>query len=445
MIAVATSTMLLDAIPAAPLSSVDPPHGTKRVRIACPDARPPAYQAAIACARAGFLDGFITSYYYRGGPPRWLGRVAPSSFARLDGFLKRRHEAGIPREKVRSCWSFDLALAVERRLGASRPGTRHALARWRTRHFDRQLAQDLARHRPDAALIFSDVGSEFAMPLCRDHGVATILSMVHGDVREERLVLEREAESAPDFFPIYLGDGPVDRDELDWLHERRLLDIAAADRILVPSEHIAGELERHGTSRDRIIVIPYAADVGRFVPDAAKHHGDSCTFLFAGGITQRKGIKYVLEAWRRIRRPGWRLQLLGALPADPGPLRPYLDDVELLGRVPHAQVPARMAAADVFVFPSLFEGSAVVTYEALACGLPSIVTAEAGSVVRDGREGLIVPARDIESLAAAMERLGRDPALREHLATAARARAEEFDWPRYHLAVLEAIGTTVRA
>src|SRR5262249_58644704 len=167
------------------------------------------------------------------------------------------------------------------------------------------------------------------------------------------------------------------------------------------------------------------------------------TCLFAGGITQRKGIKYVLEAWRRVRRPGWRLQLLGALPAQPGPLAPYLDEVEVLGRVPHAEVPARMAAADVFVFPSLFEGSAVVTYEALACGLPCIVTAEAGSVVRAAREGRILPARDFEALAAAMEELGGDPALRAHLAAAARSRAEASDWPRYHAAVLDAIAATV--
>jgi glycosyltransferase involved in cell wall biosynthesis len=267
--------------------------------------------------------------------------------------------------------------------------------------------------------------------------------MVHGDVREERLVLEREAEAAPDFFPIYLGDGPIDREELDWLHQRRLLDIARADRILVPSEHIAGELERHGTPRERVSVVPYAADTRRFVPEPGKRHGSSCTFLFAGGITQRKGIKYVLEAWRRVRRPSWRLQLLGALPADPGPLVPYLGEVELIGRVPHAEVPARMAAADVFVFPSLFEGSAVVTYEALACGLPCIVTAEAGSVVRDGREGRIIPARDVEALAAAMEEFGGNAGLREHLAAAARARAEAFDWPRYHAAVLEAIAQAV--
>jgi glycosyltransferase involved in cell wall biosynthesis len=99
-----------------------------------------------------------------------------------------------------------------------------------------------------------------------------------------------------------------------------------------------------------------------------------------------------------------------------------------------------MAAADVFVFPSLFEGSAVVTYEALASGLPGIVTPSAGSVARDGLEGLIVPPADVEALAGAMERLGDDPDLRETMAVAARARAETFDWSRYHASLRAEIG-----
>ena len=98
-----------------------------------------------------------------------------------------------------------------------------------------------------------------------------------------------------------------------------------------------------------------------------------------------------------------------------------------------------MASADVFVFPSLFEGSAVVTYEAMACGLPCIVTAEAGSVVRHGRDGLIVPARDIEALADAMERLGTDASVRAACAVSARTQAQAHDWLRYHDAVIGAV------
>ena len=422
------------------------PHGPRRVMVGCPDARPPAYQAVVGLERARMLDLFVTSFYYGGdGPLSAFGRrVAPRRFARWQDVLRRRHDPEIPRARVRSAWGFDLALGLERRLAGRRPGSRRRVARWRTRRFDRGLARALERHRPEAALVFSDVGSEFALPECRRLGIPSVLSMVHGDVREERSVLEREVETAPDFAPIYLGDGALDRDELAWLHDRRLLDIELADRILVPSEHIARALVGHGTARSKIAVIPYAADTRRFLPLESKRHDASCTFLFAGGITQRKGIKYLLEAWRRIRRPGWRLQLLGPLPSRIGPLGAYLDEVEPLGRVSHSEVPARMAAADVFVFPSLFEGSAVVTYEALACGLPSVVTPDAGSVVRDGVEGFVVPPRDIEALAGRMERLGLDPDLRAEMAAEARVRALEFDWPRYHSALIEALGAAIR-
>lgn len=413
-----------------------------RVMVACPDARPPAYQAAIGLAEAGLLDRFVTGFYHRGHgvASEWARRLLPCQFARIRRTLRRRHDRRIPAARVESAWSFDAALAAEARLAARRPEAQHAVARWRTRRFDRIVADAIGRRRPDAALVFSDVGSELALPACREWGVTSVLSMVHGDVREEKAVLEIEAAESPDFFPIYLGDGRLDLGALDWLHQRRLRDIERADRILVPSDHIARTLARHGTPPGRISVIPYAADCRRFTPLPGKRHDASCTFLFAGGITQRKGIKYLLEAWKRIRRPGWKLQLLGALPSDPGPLTAHLGEVEHLGKVAHAEMPARMAAADVFVFPSLFEGSAVVTYEALACGLPSLVTPDAGSVVRDGREGFVVPARDVGALAGRMERLGTDPELRATMAVAARARAEEFDWPRYHAALIGAVG-----
>jgi starch synthase len=411
------------------------------VVVACPDARPPAYQAVIGLGRAGLLQRFLTaSYYDPDGPLAKLARrLAPNRLSRLESVLLRRHEAEIPPGRVLTVPCVDLSLRIEARLAGRSPTFKRMIAQARTTWFDRRLARMLARHRPEALLVFSDVGSCATLPLCRRLGIPTVLSMVHGDVREEALVLDQEAALAPEFFSIYLGDGVLDRAELAWLHRRRLRDVALADLILVPSDHIARTLVDHGTSRRKIRVVPYAADCHRFHPLAGKRHDATCTFLFAGGITQRKGIKYLLEAWSRVRRPGWKLQLLGALPKNPGPLASLLDQVELLGRVAHADVPARMAAADVFVFPSLFEGSAVVTYEALACGLPSVVTPAAGSVVRDGIEGFVVEPRDVNVLAHRMEQLGNTPELRTQMSAAARCRARDFDWPRYHKSIIDAV------
>ncbi len=309
-----------------------------------------------------------------------------------------------------------------------------------------RVARAIERRRPGAALIFSDVGSEFALPTCRRLGIPA--DPQHGPRRRPRGAGRPRpgGRSPPDFFPIYLGDGKLDRGDLDWLHRRRLRDIDLADRILVPSDHIADDPGPHGTPRERIRRHPVRGRHEAVPARSGKRHDRRCTFLFAGGITQRKGIKYLLEAWRRVRRPGWRLQLLGALPSDPGPLRRYLGEVEHLGRVGHGEMPAQMAAADVFVFPSLFEGSAVVTYEALACGLPSIVTPNAGSVVRDGVEGLIVPAGR-RRCAGGGDGAGsaRRPDLRARMAASARTRAEAFGWDRYQASLASAFAEVVPA
>jgi glycosyltransferase involved in cell wall biosynthesis len=415
----------------------EPSASEPRILVACPDARPPAYEAVAGFAKSGRLESFHTGYYY-GGADRTtvLARqYAPCHYLKLRKRLKRRHHPAIPASRVTSHLAFDLALAVESRCGSRVVALRRQAARWRTDQFDRQIARAIDADRPDVAFVFSDVASRHALPRCRELGIPTILSMVHGDVREEREVLEREAARSPEFFSIYLADGPVDRDELDWLHQRRLNDLDRADRILVPSEHIREELIRHGTDGSRIAVVPYAADTRRFRPDPSKRHDDTCTFLFTGGITQRKGIKDLLDAWRLVRRPGWRLRLLGGLPANPAPLEPYRDEVEWLGRVGHGEVARIMASADVFVFPSLFEGSAVVTYEALACGLPSVLTPSAGSVARQGLEAEIVSPADPEALATAMARLGGDPEYRAELSKNARARALDFTWTRYQTAL----------
>ena len=157
--------------------------------------------------------------------------------------MLRRHDPEIPAGRVTAVPAVDLVLRLEARAAGRSRTLKRMLAQVRTDEFDRRLARLVARRRPGAVLVFSDVGSEFdAARSAGELGIPTVLRMVHGDVREEAEVLAREAEASPEFFPLYLGDGALDRDELDWLHRRRLRDLALADLILVPSEHIAETL-----------------------------------------------------------------------------------------------------------------------------------------------------------------------------------------------------------
>src|SRR5215213_10182770 len=98
-----------------------------------------------------------------------------------------------------------------------------------------------------------------------------------------------------------------------------------------------------------------------------------------------------------------------------------------------------LSKATVHVFPSQCEGSAKVTYEAAACGLPQITTREAGDVVTDGVEGLIVPPANVDALAEAIRHLYDHPETVERMSLAARERVvHNFTWDHFRTRLLGA-------
>jgi glycosyltransferase involved in cell wall biosynthesis len=104
-----------------------------------------------------------------------------------------------------------------------------------------------------------------------------------------------------------------------------------------------------------------------------------------------------------------------------------------------------LSQSTVHVFPSQWEGSAKVTYEAAACALPQITTREAGDVVRDDVEGIIVKPRDVDAIAAALEHLYRHPEIVERMGNAARRRVvENFTWDHFRTRLLDAYEIAMR-
>ena len=127
--------------------------------------------------------------------------------------------------------------------------------------------------------------------------------------------------------------------------------------------------------------------------------------LFAGSLQPRKGADALLTALTTLDDFDWRMEIAG--PIDLGIARRYqaiLADsrITLLGILPRTELAKRMAGAEVFVFPSLVEGSARVVFEALAAGCYVITTRNSGSIVRDGVHGSLVPPDDAAALAKAI-------------------------------------------
>ncbi|MCD6291622.1 MAG: glycosyltransferase family 4 protein, partial [Anaerolineae bacterium] len=178
--------------------------------------------------------------------------------------------------------------------------------------------------------------------------------------------------------------------------ERNLAEIEGADQVIVPSEYVLGTFLAHGVPRGKITVIPFGVDVGRFSPPEERPESP-VRFLFVGQIGVRKGVHYLLEAWQRLALPDAELILAGRVQSNSWPALAHYGDLPGVRWVGHVDPVDLYRSAHVFVFPSLDEGSALVTYEAMAAGLPLIVTGASGSLARDGVEGVLVPARDVDS------------------------------------------------
>jgi len=211
-----------------------------------------------------------------------------------------------------------------------------------------------------------------------------------------------------------------------------------ADLVLAPAEYTRAATERLGCDPDKVKLVPYGLS-----PDwlATKSKPEPGRILFAGSVGLRKGTHYLAEAARLLKARGVACEIVVIGPYDPNAIqRPEFLGPTYVGRVPRSRMQEEFARADVFVHPSLAEGSAMAHLEALACGLPMVVTPNAGTVIRDGMDGYIVPARDGKSLADRLAAIVGDRVLRARMSASAREYATQFTWQAYQRRLLDAFG-----
>ena len=243
---------------------------------------------------------------------------------------------------------------------------------------------------------------------------------------EERKKFPSWEENAPDYAAVCRGfessGGPR----------------ADADFAICPSEWVRDDLVRNfGFPSEQTAIVPYGVNPELLsVPDEPVRG----RILFAGTADLRKGIHYLAIAAEKLVEHGLHYEFRVAGDAEQSVANQrecrYL---RFLGRVPRAGMTREFAFADLFVLPSLAEGSAEATYEALACGVPVVTTREAGSIVRDGLEGRIVPSRNAEALANAIAEIVEDRQKRERMSRAAREQARDYTWEGYGERLLEAL------
>jgi phosphatidylinositol alpha-mannosyltransferase len=197
-------------------------------------------------------------------------------------------------------------------------------------------------------------------------------------------------------------------------------------------------------------IIPNGIDVEHFCPEASpieRFKDGKLNLLFVGRLEGRKGLNYLLKAYKRIKQeiPASRVIIVG-----PGTMlrrkyerqvrRDHLEDVTFVGYVSYEELPRYYKTADIFCSPATGrESFGIVLLEAMAVGKPVVASNIEGyaSVVTNGVDGLLVPPRDDKTLARALVSMMTDESLRQQLAARGRATALKYSWERIAQRVLD--------
>ncbi len=224
-----------------------------------------------------------------------------------------------------------------------------------------------------------------------------------------------------------------------WLAERGVPRSYGEVPFEAISEGTADDLVRRGVARERIAVITPGIDHEMFVPGPPDGRTGTPTLLYVGRLKRYKGIDVLFGALRRLLSRGVSARLLLAGRGDDRDrlerLVRTLDlsaHVRFLGFVDEADKVRRLQSAWVAVYPSPKEGWGIANVEAAACGTPVVASDSPGlrESVRHGESGFLVPHRDVEAWAAALEALLGDAELRTRLGRGAIRHAAGFSWDR---------------
>jgi glycosyltransferase involved in cell wall biosynthesis len=376
-----------------------------------------SHQAALALHEAGMLAGY------------WAGVPAVAGQARrVPAGLRSRlaRYAPVPLEPSRTRW-FPWTPALRRTGDALLPA---GAAAWTDfvacRLFDRWAARGLRR---------TGVGAVIA---CEISALATF--------REARWLGMISILDAPSIHHA-AQDRLHGTTDPPALHRRivRIKDeeIALAGHVLTVSDLARQTYVDAGVPAEKVHAVPLGADLELFSPDGEVKSGD-LTFLFAGATIRRKGFDLLLRAFDRVAaaKPGVRLRIAGPR----GDLGHLLDGrarerIAALGPRTQPELAAELRRADVLVLPSRNDSYGMVVAEALASGVPVLVSEMVGAkgLVTEGKSGWVVPVEDVSALADRMAWCARHPEIVRAMGPDCRRAADSASWPAYHRRLAELV------
>lgn len=379
-------------------------------------------QLALALHDQGLLAGIATGLALRSEPSAAL----PASWRRQ--LARRRWPEPVAPLVLSDPLPELLRLGLSQLPPLRGSGWPNRLVNWQARHHDLQVARRL-RHWRGSSRLRAFYGYEDSacrsLQQARSQGLRTFLELPTLHATSVRRFQAQEAARQPHSSPLL----PALR-EPAWKRRRKQAELVAADWIVVPSTLVRDSCVEAGIEASKLLVVPYGAPAPSYPQRDANQPPIA---LYVGRLTPAKGLDHLLTAWRLLDLAGAQLWLAGACSYPQAWLEHLPPTVRWLGSLPQRELAAVYAKAQLLVLPSLVDGYPMVVSEAMAMGLPVLLTDRCGNrdLIEHGLTGWQVPAADPDSLAACLHQALNDPAQAQTIGAAARDRVSRYGWADY--------------
>jgi glycosyltransferase involved in cell wall biosynthesis len=253
-----------------------------------------------------------------------------------------------------------------------------------------------------------------------------------------RQLLAEEAERLPGW-KTTLGGGVSDSEAK---LNRKTKELELAEVVICPSQFVARSLPENARIQKKIVIAPFgsptASSLKNNVPAVASN---KLRVLFAGSMSQRKGLGDLFAAMRLLNRSDVELVVMGTLQAPMEFYRKELNGFIYEPSRPHAEVLELMQSCDVFCLPSIVEGRALVMQEAMSRGLPLIITPNTGGedLIDEGVTGFLVPIRRADQIAEKISWFADNRSALPEMSRAAQTKAGQLAWKMYGQTIAHAI------
>lgn len=308
------------------------------------------------------------------------------------------------------------------------------------RDLDRSVAKRLRKIKNILSGVYAyEDGALETFQMSQKLGLHRFYELPIGYWRAGQLMVREEIEREPEWTSTLQGAS-----DSDAKLARKDSELQLASTIIVPSSFVKSTLDLYSDSEKSVHVVPYGAPPVSPRPQSPIV-SSTLRVLFVGALGQRKGLSDLLKAIS-IVKTGVDLTLIGRKTSESCvPLNQATQKYRWIPSLSHAEVLREMSQHDVLVFPSLFEGLALVILEAMSQGLPVITTPNSGGVdiITDGIDGFIIPIRSPSTIAEKLELLAGDVGLLNEMKAAARLTAEHHSWANYRMRLASLVRKTL--